>query len=54
MAEATSSAQQQPAGQTTEVSAFQSLLRKEFRTKTDRAQEQVESAVKTVARQTVS
>jgi len=51
MAEATSSAQQQPAGQTTEVSAFQSLLRKEFRTKTDRAQEQVESAVKTLAEQ---
>jgi type VI secretion system protein ImpC len=50
MAEATSSAQQQPA-QTTEVSAFQSLLRKEFRTKTDRAQEQVETAVKTLAEQ---
>ena len=50
MAEATSSVQQQP-GQTTEVSAFQSLLRKEFRTKTDRAQEQVETAVKTLAEQ---
>lgn len=48
MAEANSSVQQQPA-QTLEVSDFQALLKKEFRPKTDRAREQVETAVKTLA-----
>jgi type VI secretion system protein ImpC len=50
MAEANSSAQQQPT-QTLEVGDFQSLLKKEFRPKSDRAREQVESAVRTLAEQ---
>jgi type VI secretion system protein ImpC len=49
MAEAKSAEQQQ--GKTLEVSDFQSLLKKEFRPKTDRAREQVEAAVRTLAEQ---
>jgi type VI secretion system protein ImpC len=48
MAEATS-AEQQQAGTTLEAGDFQSLLKKEFKPKTDRAREQVEAAVKTLA-----
>ena len=45
------SAEQQQAATTAEVGDFQSLLKKEFRPKTDRAREQVEAAVKTLAEQ---
>jgi type VI secretion system protein ImpC len=47
MAEVKSTEQQQAA--TMEASDFQSLLTKEFKPKTDRAREQVEAAVKTLA-----
>lgn len=50
MAEA-KSVEQQSTGTTVEVGDFQSLLKKEFRPKTDRAREQVEAAVKTLAEQ---
>lgn len=49
MAEAKSAEQQQV--KTVEVGDFQSLLKKEFRPKTDRAREQVEAAVRTLAEQ---
>jgi type VI secretion system protein ImpC len=45
------SAEQQQSATTVEVGDFQSLLKKEFRPKTDRAREQVEAAVKTLAEQ---
>lgn len=50
MAEA-KSADAQAGATTMEVGDFQSLLTKEFRPKTDRAREQVEAAVKTLAEQ---
>jgi type VI secretion system protein ImpC len=53
MAEAKSGAEQQTT-QTVEVSDFQALLGKEFRPKTERAREQVETAVKTLAEQVLA
>ena len=50
MAEA-KTAEQQQSGGTLEAGDFQSLLKKEFKPKTDRAREQVEAAVKTLAEQ---
>src|SRR5688500_1015834 len=50
MAEA-KSADQQAAATTFEAGDFQNLLKKEFKPKTDRAREQVEAAVKTLAEQ---
>jgi type VI secretion system protein ImpC len=44
-------AEQQQGTTTMEVGDFQNLLRKEFKPKTDRAREQVEAAVKTLAEQ---
>jgi type VI secretion system protein ImpC len=52
MAEAKSAEQQQT--KTVEVGDFQSLLKKEFRPKSDRAREQVEAAVKTLAEQVIA
>lgn len=49
--QALATAQTQGGTRTQEVDDFQSLLRKEFRPKTDRAREQVEAAVKTLAEQ---
>src|ERR1044071_4159648 len=53
MAEANSTGEQQQQVKTLEVGDFQSLLKKEFRPKTDRASEQVEAAVRTLAEQVV-
>jgi len=53
MAEA-NSADAQAGATTMEVGDFQSLLTKEFRPKTDRAREQVEAAVKTLAEQVLT
>jgi type VI secretion system protein ImpC len=50
MAEAKSSGQAAQA-KTLEAGDFQALLQKEFKPKTDRAREQVEAAVKTLAEQ---
>ena len=48
MADATTEGQEQKQGQTTaEVSDFSKLLKKEFRPKTDRAKDAVETAVAT-------
>ena len=54
MAEAETQAQVQPAGAALEASEFSALLNKEFRPKSDRAQEAVESAVKTLAEQALA
>jgi type VI secretion system protein ImpC len=45
------SAEQQQSGVTLDAGDFQTLLKKEFKPKTDRAREQVEAAVKTLAEQ---
>jgi type VI secretion system protein ImpC len=46
--------QAQAAGSTAELSEFESLLTKEFKPKTDRAKEAIESAVKTLAEQALA
>ncbi len=43
--------QAQPAGQTAELGEFQTLLKKEFKTKTDEAAERIQQAVQTLAEQ---
>lgn len=54
MAESNPEAQEQAEGTTMEASEFSSLLKKEFKTKTDRAKEAVETAVQTLAEQALS
>ena len=51
MAEEQQAAEQQAAGSTIEASEFDSLLKKEFKPKSDRAKEAVHSAVTTLAEQ---
>src|SRR5438270_14075107 len=45
---------QAPAGQATEAGDFTSLLKKEFKPQTDRARQEVEVAVKTLAEQALA
>src|SRR6476660_9181373 len=47
-------AQSAAAGATIEINEFDSLLKKEFKPKTDRAKDAIESAVKTLAAQALS
>jgi type VI secretion system protein ImpC len=54
MAEAQTQAQPGPEAATVEVSEFTSLLQKEFRPKTDRAREEIEGAVRTLAEQALA
>jgi type VI secretion system protein ImpC len=54
MAEAQRQAEARPEGAALEVSEFSSLLQKEFRPKTDRARDEVEAAVRTLAEQALA
>ena len=54
MADAKKEVEQAAAGETMEMSEFDSLLQKEFKPKTDKAKEAVESAVQTLAQQALS
>jgi len=54
MAEAKKQKAPAAAGEAVQVGEFDTLLRKEFKPKTDRAREAVESAVKTLAEQALS
>ena len=54
MAEAQAQTPAQREAGTAELSEFSSLLQKEFRPKTDRAREEVESAVRTLAEQALA